>query len=489
MYSKVLPENSNEIVFYLKYAATELIEGLKCHTSISSLQSREQFYEFVFCVYKLSQVLRKLYEMYRNQGSSLNGTAKALFALALKLYEHYCSFQTKIEHDDWSTMLIQTTLLLLNLPKLPLNENPQLPATESIDSSSNKKNDKEATSTSSLQKSENEGRVSSAQNINSSSQMKTISFLEDSANQRMETHGTGSAIAGEGDGFFQNNSTVETDELDYRNVATATDTAESEERSNYREESTASSNLSLLQRSQCQGTNRNSEENKDKIFQAKLTVSTEEDGMDALKEELEQIRMYSRNETGTNSQKLLERKLAHGEIMLSQESAGVSRQWADKTNYIQNATTATQTDEKTGEDSHVNDGASNREVLSQSHLRESEENGREKRGMEDSDGVSRREVSIGVDYENEEEAGMNDPEIAGDPGVIDDEIDSGIEVFKSNTTYLTEEDYMSNDNLKKRVKTTMATIEGTISTREQDFLQIENTLSVIRHSKAKVYSE
>ena len=493
MYTKVLPGNSHEVVFYLRYAATELIEGLKCHTSVSSLQSREQFYEFVFCVYKLSQVLRELYELYRNRGSSLDGTAESLFALSLKLFEHYCSFQIKIEHDDWSTMLIQTTLLLLNLPKLPLNENPKLPATEAVDSSSSgKKNDKETTSTSSLQKSE---KGSSTQNISSPSQMKTTKFIEDAPNQRTETHVNGSEVTKEGDRLFQNQSTVETDEVDQRNATTATDTAESDDRGNYREEITASSNQSLLQLSECQETSSNAEENSDKMFQEKLTVATEEDGMDALREELEQIRMHSRNVIGTDSPKLLERKLVHDEIMISRESAEVSRQWADKTNYIQNATTATETDEKTDDDSLVNDRASSREFLSQAHS--SEEHGKEKKRMEDidviqgiehSNGMHRGEVSNGVDYENED-AAIGDPVVAGDPEVIDEEIDSGIEVFRSNTTYLTEEDYMSNENSKKRMKTTMATIEGTISTREENALQIENTMSVIRHSKAKVYSE
>ena len=455
IYSKILPENSSEIGFYLKYAATELIEGLKCHTSISSLQSREQFYEFVFCVYKLSQVLNELYDLQRIVGSSLNGTSKALMALSLKLYEHYCSFDLKIEHDDWSIMLIQTTLLLLNLPKLPLNENSMLPATDKALTLSPQRSDKE---TSKL----------TNQDGGTLSHVKAADFSVDvsKVEGRAKDNTNETKILGEN--HVQSLSTVDTDEVDQRNAPTATDTDESIEGARYREQTTASSNL---QTRQYKDGDRNTEDDDGKVFEARSTVSTEEDGMTALREELGRMRMYSGNETGTSSQILLERKLERNEIAFNKEYAGMKRQWNDKTNYVQCATTATDTTEKTDDSPLKNESFSGQLLLPQGN-----------------DGDVTEAVDEAVDNGNEEGIEIDGiPEGSGN--FEEEEVDSGIGVFRNNTTYLTEDDYMSNENSKKRMKTTMATIEGNIGTKEQDALQIESTLNVIRHSKAKVCSK
>ena len=471
IYSRILPRNSNEAGFYLKYAATELIEGLKCHSSISSLQSREQLYEFVFCVYKLSQVLADLYGLRGSRDSSLNGTAKALLALALKLYEHYCSFELKIEHDDWSIMLIQTTMLLLGLPKLPLTENSKLPATESSDTSSSQKDNKEA-SISSNQRNDKEASIKSSQKADSKDVSKVRRCDDDDGDDYDDSNGERTDY-----GCFQNKSTIDTDEVDHRNAPTATDTAESDEEINYRQENTASSHRSLPSMSHCKEAESNTEPFDDKLLHSKSTVSTEEEGLIALKEELEKIRMFSRAKTGKDSQILMERKLVHNEILINEGSAEMKRQWIDKTNYVQNATTATDTNESTDHDNLEDEKRPGR-FLSDSHLNENEDSG------ENEEGPSNKEHD-----EDEEFLRIVNSAVSGDSGVQDEEDDSGIEVFRNNTTYLTEEDYMSNENSKKRMKTTMATIEGTINTREQDVLQIENTLSVIRHSKAKVFSK
>ena len=453
IYSKALPQNSNEIGFYLKYAATELIEGLKCHTSISSLQSREQFYEFVFCVYKLSQVLNELYGLQRIVASSLDGTSKALLALSLKLYEHYCSFDLKIEHDDWSIMLIQTTLLLLNLPKLPLNENIKLPATD-------------RTSTLSPQQSDEKASKLADQDGGALSHVKAVDFSVDVS--KLDNSNEKRIL---GENHIQSLSTVDTDEVDQRNAPTATDTDEGNEGARYREQTTASSNQSSLHTTPCKDEDRNTEEDDNKMFKAKSTVSTEEDGMTALREELGRMRMYSGNESGRNSQLLLERKLERNEIAFDKESTGVKRQWDDKTNFIQCATTATDTTEKTDDGPLRNPSSSGRLLL-----------------PSDNEGDASERVDETVDNRNEEDVGID--VIQDDSGnFVEEDVDSGIGVFRNNTTYLTEEDYMSNENSRKRMKTTMATIEGTIGTKEQDALQIESTLNVIRHSKAKVCSK
>ena len=239
IYTEILPENSSEVGFYLKYAATELIQGLKCHTSVSSLESREQFYEFVFCVYKLSQALAKLYKLHGNSDSSLNGTAKALLALALKLYEHYCSFELKLHHDDWSTMLIQTTLLLLNLPKLPLNESPKLPAPEPSKTPSK------------LAAMNDEAKTLQSQNTQVHAVPQEGRDLEDGAQGGSGTVISDDGEVGQQDGtFFQQQSTVATDEIDIKTAITASDTCDGDERGNYRQDTTASSNKFSSERSQ-----------------------------------------------------------------------------------------------------------------------------------------------------------------------------------------------------------------------------------------------
>ena len=96
----------------------ELREGLSCHNSISSLESREQLYEFVASVYKFSQICNQPI-MFQYFGPNL---ADRFEHLSKHLYEVYCSFAERIQHDDWSSMLIQTTLRLQQLPEIPSQE-------------------------------------------------------------------------------------------------------------------------------------------------------------------------------------------------------------------------------------------------------------------------------------------------------------------------------------------------------------------------------
>jgi len=342
----------------------------------------------------------------------------------------------------------------LNLPKLPLNENSMLPATDKALTLSPQRSDKE---TSKL----------TNQDGGTLSHVKAADFSVDvsKVEGRAKDNTNETKILGEN--HVQSLSTVDTDEVDQRNAPTATDTDESIEGARYREQTTASSNL---QTRQYKDGDRNTEDDDGKVFEARSTVSTEEDGMTALREELGRMRMYSGNETGTSSQILLERKLERNEIAFNKESAGMKRQWNDKTNYVQCATTATDTTEKTDDSPLKNESFSGQLLLPQGN-----------------DGDVTEAVDEAVDNGNEEGIEIDGiPEGSGN--FEEEEVDSGIGVFRNNTTYLTEDDYMSNENSKKRMKTTMATIEGNIGTKEQDALQIESTLNVIRHSKAKVCS-
>ena len=124
IFSRTLPACSQEQLYYLQCAATELMSGLQCHTSIASLESREQFYEFVFCAYKLAQVVNELKKMQleMSQKVSLKNTGTALMSLSKKLYERYCSFPARVQHDKQSILFIQSIMAMLNLPKIPLQE-------------------------------------------------------------------------------------------------------------------------------------------------------------------------------------------------------------------------------------------------------------------------------------------------------------------------------------------------------------------------------
>ena len=128
MYSKLLPDNSDEKRNYLIYAATECLEGLRCHKSIASLESREQYYECVYCVYKLSQVCQELTRLPAQYKIMVDDNlSSALSNIAFLLYEHYCSLEMKFQHSDWSSKLIRATLQLLALPEIPSAENVQIP--------------------------------------------------------------------------------------------------------------------------------------------------------------------------------------------------------------------------------------------------------------------------------------------------------------------------------------------------------------------------
>eukprot|EP00794_Sanderia_malayensis_P009176 gene9176-10150_t len=112
--AKQLPDHENKYQ-YLENAAHELREGLRCHDSISRLESKDQFYEFILAVQRLSLISKEL-----KIGNNLSGT---LLRLAMLLYEHHCLFPQQIKHTKRSKMLIDMTLSLLELPCIPLEDN------------------------------------------------------------------------------------------------------------------------------------------------------------------------------------------------------------------------------------------------------------------------------------------------------------------------------------------------------------------------------
>ena len=215
------------------------------------------------------------------------------------------------------------------------------------------------------------------------------------------------------------------------------------------------------------------------LLQNQSTVATEDESSDALKEELERMRGYSGSEIGADAQGLLGQKLAQNEIAISDELTSVNQQWTGRTNYIQQATTATETAEKLDDKNSTKDEKQENGSGNGNEGRDAraDELAQEDVGIEDRD-----EEDAGIIVEGEfEDSGVGNRDEGNDSGIIDK--------YESKTTYLTEEDYLSNDIFKKRLRTTMATFEGTVGTREKDVRQIENTLNVLRHSKAKVYSK
>ena len=103
----------------------ELKEALACHQSISRLQSREQYHEFILSTFRLSLVCSEE-TIVERFGKELG---KCLLHIATLLYEHYCSFSYQIHHNEWSIKLIQATLRMLHLEEMPQED--QLKITKS----------------------------------------------------------------------------------------------------------------------------------------------------------------------------------------------------------------------------------------------------------------------------------------------------------------------------------------------------------------------
>ena len=93
---------------FLNEALKELKESLEAHKSIESLQSREQYYEFIGALYKASCG----FELQNRQEK----TAQDLKNVSILLYDHYCRHQTAVVHDAFSQRLITSALLTLGLP-------------------------------------------------------------------------------------------------------------------------------------------------------------------------------------------------------------------------------------------------------------------------------------------------------------------------------------------------------------------------------------
>eukprot|EP00794_Sanderia_malayensis_P009178 gene9178-10152_t len=147
LYAQLLPVDSIEKINYLLYSAAECIEGLRCHMSIASLESREQYYEFVFCVYKLARVCEELsqyhHHYYGNEITVSKSMSDALSCISFHLYEHYCSSEKKFQHTEWSSLLVQTTLQLLRLPRIPHMEKAVIPPSSAENTRSKETKQKE----------------------------------------------------------------------------------------------------------------------------------------------------------------------------------------------------------------------------------------------------------------------------------------------------------------------------------------------------------
>ena len=107
---------------YLENAAHEFKEGLRCHDSISRLESKDQFYEFILAVHRLSLICREEV-VTRRIGANIGLT---LDRLAKLLYEHHCMFPQSIKHTHYSKILIDLSLSLVGLPAIPMDDNLQM---------------------------------------------------------------------------------------------------------------------------------------------------------------------------------------------------------------------------------------------------------------------------------------------------------------------------------------------------------------------------
>eukprot|EP00794_Sanderia_malayensis_P006373 gene6373-7106_t len=96
----------------LENALHEVTESLKCHTSISRLESSEQFYEFVCCIFRISQICHLRF-------AAKNKASQIFENLSKLLFYYYCTLSPNIKHNDKSAALINESMAILSLPKIP----------------------------------------------------------------------------------------------------------------------------------------------------------------------------------------------------------------------------------------------------------------------------------------------------------------------------------------------------------------------------------
>lgn len=112
-YTSYLKDQHDEISKCLENAAYEARESLKCHKSINRLESREQFYEFVCCIFRLSQICCWLFP-------AKNYNAAIIFDnLSKKLFAHYCMYSQKVKHSKEFASTINNCMKLLGLEEIP----------------------------------------------------------------------------------------------------------------------------------------------------------------------------------------------------------------------------------------------------------------------------------------------------------------------------------------------------------------------------------
>lgn len=114
----MLPDDASKYQ-YLENAAHEFREGLRCHDSISRLESKDQFYEFILAIQRLSLICKDEIVVQRI-GENIGRTLEKLAKL---LYEHHCLFPQQIRHTEYSTLLINLALGLVDLPEIPKDDN------------------------------------------------------------------------------------------------------------------------------------------------------------------------------------------------------------------------------------------------------------------------------------------------------------------------------------------------------------------------------
>ena len=113
----MLPDDDNKYL-YLENAAHEFREGLRCHDSISRLESKDQFYEFILAIQRLSLICKEKVVV-QKIGENIGTTLEKLATL---LYEHHCLFPQQIKHTEYSKLLINLALSLVDLPPIPLDD-------------------------------------------------------------------------------------------------------------------------------------------------------------------------------------------------------------------------------------------------------------------------------------------------------------------------------------------------------------------------------
>jgi hypothetical protein len=114
-YSKITTDDPKSE--HLTNALKELKESLAAHKTFDSLNSREQYYEFISALYKASCV-----------GELIGGSTKQerlidLKLISMVLFYHYCRNQISIVHDDNTKTYINTAVSILELPSyIEINE-------------------------------------------------------------------------------------------------------------------------------------------------------------------------------------------------------------------------------------------------------------------------------------------------------------------------------------------------------------------------------